>query len=683
MFRSFKGRLTGAFQHDPQTTNGSSESEPNTSLPPSQWSTSARGERPNDTTEESHFTSSLRYDSPSPESHPKIAFRLTTIPSTSHLLTADFLVDGTPESSIDAPRLSAATRVAIPAIIALEESSPRQHTDASSDSSPRFVPHDEEFPLTKMFAPPTSGLPPSYHSSANPSLVEGFGSDGLDPAPAYDWGLAMDVDESNNANNEQGTSARRARHDQPRPPALLPEVPRRVNYYRAISADILADFDFPLPVAKSTATVTEATIPSSSTPPPQRGYRPTPASILEDFDISPFSPQTTGGSSSTAASTPPVSSPPTRSRSTSKVPSLASNNPYVELLEQKEQAMTVAFLRRQDLGSGSRSTDLGADDFSFGQRYHKAADTTDVIVTRQRLPANDLGGSRECPICAETRDISSFPVLSVTPTCTHPPEACLECLRMSIKSDLNSKLWTDIQCPECRELLEYVDIQKYADEETFARYEALALRAAMAEADKFIWCTANCGSGQLHDTGADQPIVTCLHCGQRSCFSHNVTWHENLSCQELDALLQDPENFRSRIEMEHDEFDSARQAQEAADRAMAQGLMAEQQAEIQQNEARERAERERARKAVALARKVAARRKAEEEQSRVTVNRTTKPCPGCGWAIEKNSGCSHMTCSKCKHEFCYECGADHKRILLLDNSIHSESCRFHPTNLVD
>ncbi|KAJ3950237.1 uncharacterized protein N0V96_001381 [Colletotrichum fioriniae] len=159
---------------------------------------------------------------------------------------------------------------------------------------------------------------------------------------------------------------------------------------------------------------------------------------------------------------------------------------------------------------------------------------------------------------------------------------------MSIKSDLNSKLWTEIQCPECRELLEYVDIQKYADGETFAR--------------------------------------------------HNVTWHENLSCQEYDALLHDPENFRSRIEMEYDEFDSARQAQEDADRAMAQGLMAEQQAEIQQNEARERAERERARKAVALARKVAARRKAEEEQSRVTVSRTTKPCPGCGWAIEKNSG---------------------------------------------
>lgn len=363
MFRSFKGRFTGAFQHDPQTTNSSSESEPNTSLPPSQWHPSPRGGRLNDNTQESHTTSSLRLESPSLELHTKIASCLTTTPSTSHIFTADFLVDGTPERSTGAPKLLTATQVAIPAIRDVEESSHRQQTDTSNDSSPRFVPHDEDFPLTKMFAPPNSGLPPSYHSSANPSLVGGFGSDGLDPAPAYDWGLAMDVDGSNNANNEQGTSVRRVSHDQPEPPASLPEVPRRVNYYRAISADILADFDFPLPVAKSTATVTEAAIPSSSTPPPQRGYRPTPASILEDFDISPFSPQITGGSSSTAASTPPVLSPPTRSRSTSKVASLASNNPYVELLEQKEQAMTVAFLRRQDSASASRSTDLGADDF--------------------------------------------------------------------------------------------------------------------------------------------------------------------------------------------------------------------------------------------------------------------------------------------------------------------------------
>lgn len=33
--------------------------------------------------------------------------------------------------------------------------------------------------------------------------------------------------------------------------------------------------------------------------------------------------------------------------------------------------------------------------------------------------------------------------------------------------------------------------------------------------------------------------------------------------------------------------------------------------------------------------------------------------------------------TKCKYEFCYECGADYQRILRTDNSAHAEDCRFH------
>mmetsp|Transcript_7109 Transcript_7109/g.27237 ORF Transcript_7109/g.27237 Transcript_7109/m.27237 type:complete len:504 (-) Transcript_7109:214-1725(-) len=33
----------------------------------------------------------------------------------------------------------------------------------------------------------------------------------------------------------------------------------------------------------------------------------------------------------------------------------------------------------------------------------------------------------------------------------------------------------------------------------------------------------------------------------------------------------------------------------------------------------------------------------------------TKKCPQCQTRIEKNQGCNHMTCSRCKHEFCWIC----------------------------
>lgn len=76
----------------------------------------------------------------------------------------------------------------------------------------------------------------------------------------------------------------------------------------------------------------------------------------------------------------------------------------------------------------------------------------------------------------------------------------------------------------------------------------MSLRAAMAGVQNFVWCPSGCGSGQMHETGRDQPIVTCIQCQHRFCFVHGVTWHETLSCLEYDSLQQDPENFRSRFE---------------------------------------------------------------------------------------------------------------------------------------
>ncbi|KAL6400662.1 hypothetical protein AUP68_16376 [Ilyonectria robusta] len=383
----------------------------------------------------------------------------------------------------------------------------------------------------------------------------------------------------------------------------------------------------------SFSTTTPDTPPPEPAPVRRRGYAPISASILNltnmDVDDLEEPPKATPKPRDVAIqhnTTPPASSS-------------SSINPYVALLEQRDQAMTVAYLRRLD-----QSEDEVADDLRFGQRYQRAVDTPDVIVTRQRVPATTVVGDLECVVCTETKGVGFFPRFSITASCTHSPTTCLECIQLSIESDMSSKLWTEIRCPECRELLEYADIQRFANKQTFVRYETLALRAAMSEADNFVWCTSGCGSGQIHESGEDQPIVTCLHCGHRSCFHHNAPWHENLSCEEYDQLLADPENFRSRLELENEAWSESQRAQFEADRAMAQNMLADEQAEMRRREDRARQEREQARKAAELVRKIAARRKREEQQSEATVSSTTKPCPGCGWAIEKNDGCSHMTC---------------------------------------
>ncbi|KZT62032.1 hypothetical protein CALCODRAFT_490584 [Calocera cornea HHB12733] len=49
------------------------------------------------------------------------------------------------------------------------------------------------------------------------------------------------------------------------------------------------------------------------------------------------------------------------------------------------------------------------------------------------------------------------------------------------------------------------------------------------------------------------------------------------------------------------------------------------------------------------------RKCADDSETANWIKSNTKECPKCVSTIEKNGGCNHMTCKKCKHEFCWVC----------------------------
>ncbi|KAG4285320.1 hypothetical protein FPRO06_06580 [Fusarium proliferatum] len=214
--------------------------------------------------------------------------------------------------------------------------------------------------------------------------------------------------------------------------------------------------------------------------------------------------------------------------------------------------------------------------------------------------------SNEQPIASTAATASSSSSSSASPYLDLPesPDSDAVTILFQILSPRNARtlllyVWIAC-CDECKERLEHNDIQRLADEQTISKYERQALRAAVADEENFFWCTSDCGSGQIHDSGSAQPIVVCIKCNHRSCFRHGVNWHEDLSCDEYDRLQEDPE-FRSYMDLENERWEeaqaaqAAQEAQEEADLDVARRLEAEENAEIERQEAQDRRARERER----------------------------------------------------------------------------------------
>jgi IBR domain, a half RING-finger domain len=160
---------------------------------------------------------------------------------------------------------------------------------------------------------------------------------------------------------------------------------------------------------------------------------------------------------------------------------------------------------------------------------------------------------------------------------------------------------------------------------------------AMSQLPGFCYCQQpSCGAGQIHDDQHEQPIITCIGCGNKTCFTHQTQWHEGRTCTQYDAELK-------AASMEH------AQANQASDAAIAS---------------------------------------------------MTKPCPRCHRPIEKNGGCQHMTCMlssrracsnvrkanvalgiMCKQEFCWDCSALWEGIQKWGNTAHDSCCPWHSNNL--
>lgn len=109
-------------------------------------------------------------------------------------------------------------------------------------------------------------------------------------------------------------------------------------------------------------------------------------------------------------------------------------------------------------------------------------------------------------------------------------------------------MFNEIPCTcslDCKQeaRLTFTDIRMYATNEIFDDYDQGILRAMLERNPEFCWCARPaCGSGQLHASQDQYPILRCTACNTRtSCFTHHCEWHEGRTCTEYaeDATQSD------------------------------------------------------------------------------------------------------------------------------------------------
>jgi hypothetical protein len=90
-----------------------------------------------------------------------------------------------------------------------------------------------------------------------------------------------------------------------------------------------------------------------------------------------------------------------------------------------------------------------------------------------------------------------------------------------------------IPCVMCEETLAPDDIKAWTAPKFFERYQRISIQQAVHEGLSFRWCVRRgCQNGFLCDPN-NESYTTCDVCGQVTCLSYNVAYHEGVSCKDF------------------------------------------------------------------------------------------------------------------------------------------------------
>ena len=231
----------------------------------------------------------------------------------------------------------------------------------------------------------------------------------------------------------------------------------------------------------------------------------------------------------------------------------------------------------------------------------------------------------KCPICEENKIVETE---MITLNCEHM--FCIECLKQFCNAQVaeNKVQEVDLACSHCRKPISIHILKNVMDPEIFERYESYNLQHNQSKIiggeEIALRCpNANCKNFFVMDKNSGVNFHVCEMCKLDFCVHGCKHPHRKMTCtqyQEHLAELRRQEEERRLAEI-------ARIAEEAR------------RAEEMRKFNEWKAENDRA----------------DEQFNLLVAREKLANCPRCYIWVQKISGCNHITCNKCHHQFCYVC----------------------------
>mmetsp|Transcript_15491 Transcript_15491/g.40100 ORF Transcript_15491/g.40100 Transcript_15491/m.40100 type:complete len:628 (-) Transcript_15491:2195-4078(-) len=243
----------------------------------------------------------------------------------------------------------------------------------------------------------------------------------------------------------------------------------------------------------------------------------------------------------------------------------------------------------------------------------------------------DIGRADKCIVCWEP-----FGPIIFTSTGCLEHQVCPECLRGHIESQARLGGRAVIECPGegCCRLLPFAQVEQSLDQHTYNHIIQNQVDAFVATHPQFVWCPIpGCGRA-LQSIGASSlahnrkcvPMSCDPACGHSFCMGCLGDVHMPTPCDMMESWQAHAESVADILR----DLDIIRGA--AVPFSGPQGGVVE-----------------------------SAGHTAGDDESARWMDAHTKACPRCHARIEKNGGCSFMTC-RCGATFCWFCMKDHGHI---------------------